>query len=246
MNLSGHSISAPAQRTYCSLNGFMTQLFVISTDYWVLVIAICTFLMLADFDQLSQRIQRFRLILYIAPWFFASLWAGIGLGVAGYGNIGACGLYLSLYSDSFSNLSPGCWFTSDPVRLYVNFIPRWLIVAIILGLYLRLYFIIQRVHKQFAIVESETRSSLHMSSQQNSSTRNTVSVSMATSASQSSETKVSGSGASDDGVVDTYVEPPERSDEMAANAARLRKVRTGSIVDSQREMLTLGRRSPTR
>lgn len=40
-------------------------------------------------------------------------------------------------------------------RLLVNFIPRWLIILVILGLYVRLYFIIHRAHKRFESFEDD-------------------------------------------------------------------------------------------
>jgi hypothetical protein len=49
---------------------------------------------------------------------------------------------------SLTNLT-GCWFTSDKVRLLANFIPRWIIIAIILAMYARLYYILHRAHKSF-------------------------------------------------------------------------------------------------
>lgn len=42
----------------------------------------------------------------------------------------------------------GCWFTSDKLRLLINFIPRWLIVIAILALYARVYFVIHKVHTE--------------------------------------------------------------------------------------------------
>src|SRR6187549_3857106 len=67
VNLSGNLLSDPKQKRFCSYNGFMAQFFVVQSkfacplfwkllwictnvptaDYWVLVIAVCTFLILA-------------------------------------------------------------------------------------------------------------------------------------------------------------------------------------------------------
>jgi hypothetical protein len=92
MNVSGRLIGAPEQAGFCSFNGFMTQFFVIQTDYWVLVIAICTYLILADYKRPSSWVQDNRKLLWLLPWFFSVLWASVGLGVTGYGDIGACKL----------------------------------------------------------------------------------------------------------------------------------------------------------
>ncbi|KAF2869668.1 G protein-coupled glucose receptor regulating Gpa2-domain-containing protein [Massariosphaeria phaeospora] len=139
MNLSGHTIGDPRQQKFCSFNGFMTQLFVVQTDYWVLVIAICTFLILANYKHMSTWIQEHRVVLWLLPWGLSSLWAAIGLASAGYGNIGAW-----------------CWFTSDKVRLLVNFIPRWLIIIVILVLYARLYRLIYTAHNRFMSFNDDT------------------------------------------------------------------------------------------
>ncbi|KAH8598474.1 G protein-coupled glucose receptor regulating Gpa2-domain-containing protein [Bisporella sp. PMI_857] len=132
MNLSGLSIGVENQKVFCSFNGFMIQVFVVQTDYWVLAIAVCTYLILSDHKRQSTWIQEHRIVIWLLPWFFSILWAALGLGIVGYGDIGAW-----------------CWFTSDRVRLFVNFIPRWTIVIIILGLYIRLYFLIHRAHNRF-------------------------------------------------------------------------------------------------
>ncbi|KAK4170520.1 hypothetical protein QBC43DRAFT_250142 [Cladorrhinum sp. PSN259] len=131
-NVSGRLIGAPEQAKFCSFNGFMTQLFVIQTDYWVLTIAICTYLILADHKRSSVWIQGHLLILWALPWVLSSLLALIGLLVLGYGDIGAW-----------------CWFTSDAVRLYVNFVQRWAIVVVMMLLYARLYYLLFRAHRHW-------------------------------------------------------------------------------------------------
>ncbi|PSN73254.1 hypothetical protein BS50DRAFT_596884 [Corynespora cassiicola Philippines] len=132
VNLAGHPLGDPSQKKFCSFNGFMTQLFVVQTDYWVLLIAISTYLILANHKYSSTWIQNHKIILWLVPWGLSSLWAALGLALADYGDIGAW-----------------CWFTSDKVRLLVNFIPRWLIIIIILALYARLYRIIYNAHSRF-------------------------------------------------------------------------------------------------
>ena len=49
----------------------------------------------------------------------------------------------------------GCWFPSDKTRLLVNFLPRWLIIFIILAMYLHLYILIYKTHHDFAGANSE-------------------------------------------------------------------------------------------
>lgn len=102
MNVSGRWIGAPEQASFCSFNGFMTQVFVIQTDYWVFIIAIYTYFVLTDHKRCSTWIQTHPLVPWVLPWLLSTLWASVGLGVTGYGDIGAW-----------------CWFTSDEVRLLV-------------------------------------------------------------------------------------------------------------------------------
>ena len=49
-----------------------------------------------------------------------------------------------------------CWFASDRTRLLVNFIPRWIIIFIIIALYLRLTYILLRIQKQLESTEEDT------------------------------------------------------------------------------------------
>ncbi|KAF2813316.1 uncharacterized protein BDZ99DRAFT_382497 [Mytilinidion resinicola] len=132
VNISGHIISEKPQEKFCDFNGFMTQVFVVQTDYWVLLIAVCTFFIVANYKRQSQWVQEHRIILWCLPWGFSILWAALGMGLIGYGDIGAW-----------------CWFTSDKTRLLVNFIPRWLIIIAILALYARLYLLIHKAHNRF-------------------------------------------------------------------------------------------------
>ncbi|KAF2496188.1 family A G protein-coupled receptor-like protein [Lophium mytilinum] len=132
VNISGHIISEKPQEKFCDFNGFMTQVFVVQTDYWVLLIAVCTFFIVANHKRQSTWVQEHRIILWCLPWGFSILWAALGMGLIGYGDIGAW-----------------CWFTSDKVRLLVNFIPRWLIILTLLALYARLYLLIHKAHNRF-------------------------------------------------------------------------------------------------
>ncbi|KAL6364179.1 hypothetical protein LRP88_02095 [Fusarium phalaenopsidis] len=130
-NIAGRDIAAPEQAALCSFNGFMTQVFVIQTDYWVLLISLCTYFILAGYKTPSFWVQDNRLILAALPWVLSVTWAGIGLGTVGYGNIGAW-----------------CWFTSDEIRLLVNFIPRWAIIVAILFMYGSLYYMLHQAHRR--------------------------------------------------------------------------------------------------
>ncbi|KAL4916042.1 hypothetical protein BDW62DRAFT_203047 [Aspergillus aurantiobrunneus] len=122
MNLSGRHIWAEEQRAFCSFNGSMNQMFVIQTDYWILLIAVCTYLILMD-HAAAAWIQDYRVALWCVPWVLPTLWAALGLGLV------------------------GCWFTSDRIRLLVNLAPRWAIIATILALYTRLCIFLYQSHR---------------------------------------------------------------------------------------------------
>lgn len=49
----------------------------------------------------------------------------------------------------------GCWFTSDRTRLLVNFLPRWIIIVLMLLLYARLHFVLHRAHNNFMSFDEE-------------------------------------------------------------------------------------------
>lgn len=54
------------------------------------MIAICTFLILANHKHKSSWIRRHRIILWSLPWGFSLAWATLGVGLDGYSNIGGC------------------------------------------------------------------------------------------------------------------------------------------------------------
>ena len=180
VNLAGHNISKPSQKTFCSFNGFNIQVFVVQSrswslcfststdiqkaDYWVLSIAVCTYLILASHKNQSTWIQDHQALVWCIPWFLSILWAAVGLGVVGYGDIGACGSTLLLPWHYVYWHIKGCWFTSDRTRLLVNFIPRWIIIITILALYIRLYFIIHKAHSRFMSFDEDAVGSLQTGS----------------------------------------------------------------------------------
>lgn len=111
MNLAGRFIGAPEQRTFCNINGFGTQFFVIQSrcsgnqlifsnmtlmrgaaDYWVLSIAICTFFLIADRRRPAKWVQDHRPVVFAIPWIVSATWAILGLCLKAYDNIGACEL----------------------------------------------------------------------------------------------------------------------------------------------------------
>ncbi|KAK6529686.1 hypothetical protein TWF281_008849 [Arthrobotrys megalospora] len=129
-NVAGGDLALEASKTACSVNGFLTQVFVVQTDWWVLVIAIATYIILGNFKAQSQFIQTHVWIPWVGPWVLSIIIAVVCHLVLGYGYIGGW-----------------CWLTSDLMRLLVNFIPRWLIVIAIALIYIRLYMIVRKARK---------------------------------------------------------------------------------------------------
>ncbi|GAA92190.1 hypothetical protein AKAW_10304 [Aspergillus luchuensis IFO 4308] len=133
LNTSGIEIWNPSLKTFCGFNGLMAQTFLVQillADYWILSIAICTYLILMDYIHAASWVQNHKAALWCIPWGLSILWAVLGLVVVGYGYAGGW-----------------CWFTSDRVRLFVNFIPRWTIILVILCIYTRLCVFLYRSHK---------------------------------------------------------------------------------------------------
>ncbi|KXH36305.1 hypothetical protein CSAL01_02675 [Colletotrichum salicis] len=136
MNLSGRLIKDPQQASFCSLNGFMAQVFVIQTDYWVLTIGVCTFFILTGQRKRASWVQNHEVVIWGLPWVSSVVWASIGLGAAGYKSIGAW-----------------CWFKSDKVRLLANFVPRWIIIFIMFALYAYLALVLYRAHNRLSSMQ---------------------------------------------------------------------------------------------
>ncbi|PYI02810.1 hypothetical protein BO78DRAFT_214403 [Aspergillus sclerotiicarbonarius CBS 121057] len=143
LNVSGSEIWGPSLQPFCSFNGFMAQAFIVQTDYWILSIAICTYLILMDYTRAASWVQNHRIAFWCVPWSFSLLWAALGLVIVGYGNTGGW-----------------CWFTSDRVRLFANFIPRWAIIFVILCIYTRLCLFLYRSHKAISSDHEVTRETL--------------------------------------------------------------------------------------
>ncbi|KAK1541788.1 hypothetical protein CPAR01_05175 [Colletotrichum paranaense] len=136
MNLGGRLIDDPEQTDFCKLNGFMAQVFVIQTDYWVLNIAICTFFILTGQRKRASWVQNHEVVIWGLPWFFSVLWASVGLSLNGYHSIGAW-----------------CWFKSDKTRLLANFVPRWIIITIMFVLYAYLALVLFRAQNRLSSMQ---------------------------------------------------------------------------------------------
>ncbi|RAH53370.1 hypothetical protein BO85DRAFT_381590 [Aspergillus piperis CBS 112811] len=147
LNTSGIEIWNPSLKTFCSFSGLMAQTFLVQillADYWILSIAICTHLILMDYVHAASWVQNHKAALWCIPWGLSILWAVLGLVIVGYGYAGGW-----------------CWFTSDRVRLFVNFIPRWTIILVILCIYTRICVFLYRSHKALSSDQEVTLQTPH-------------------------------------------------------------------------------------
>ncbi|EPS35428.1 hypothetical protein H072_11174 [Dactylellina haptotyla CBS 200.50] len=129
-HVGGDDLALPENKTTCTVNGFLTQVFVVQTDWWILIIAIVTYIILGNFKSASHFMQTHVWIPWLPPWIVSIIIAVVCQAVVGYGYIGGW-----------------CWLTSDMNRLLVNFIPRWIIVIAIAIIYARLYMIVRKARK---------------------------------------------------------------------------------------------------
>ncbi|KAK6340729.1 hypothetical protein TWF696_009053 [Orbilia brochopaga] len=136
MHVNGGDLALEENQTACTVNGYLTQIFVVQTDYWILIIAIATYILLGSMKNASHFIQRHAWLPWLPPWILSIGIAVVCEETIGYGYIGGW-----------------CWLTSDVMRLLINFIPRWLIVVVIALIYARLYMIVRSARKWEVEVE---------------------------------------------------------------------------------------------
>ncbi|KAF3942021.1 hypothetical protein ABW19_dt0200045 [Dactylella cylindrospora] len=130
IDVGGGDLGSADSKAACDATGFLTQVFVVQTDYWILIIAIATYIILGNFKGASHFIQTNAWLPWVPPWIISVVMAIVCQEILGYGYIGAW-----------------CWLTSDIMRLVVNFIPRWIIVIAIALIYTRLYMIVRKARK---------------------------------------------------------------------------------------------------
>lgn len=59
-------------------------------DYWVLAIAICTYMILSGRRAQSAWLHDHKVVIWALTWLPSLLWATLGLMIVGYSDIGAC------------------------------------------------------------------------------------------------------------------------------------------------------------
>ncbi|KAH8147060.1 uncharacterized protein LAJ45_08859 [Morchella importuna] len=120
--MSGRVINQQDHPKLCSTSGFLTQLFVVQTDYWALTIAINTWIMVGWGGKYAKFIRDSVGVIWAIPWLLSITCASVSLALVGYGDVGAW-----------------CWFQNDGMSLFINYIPRWTIVFVIMTIYISLF-----------------------------------------------------------------------------------------------------------
>ncbi|KAJ6256034.1 hypothetical protein Dda_9126 [Drechslerella dactyloides] len=126
--LLGDENSSPDSRNFCTVNGFFIQFFFLQIDLWQLTIAITTVVFLlwpcSTLDWARERIY----VLWIIPWV-----ASLAIGMIAYGVWG------------YHDLGTYCWLEPPMVRLFFNYIPRWVIIITCLITYGWIFWLIRKV-----------------------------------------------------------------------------------------------------
>jgi hypothetical protein len=112
VNLAGHNIGTPLEKTFAVsmdlpsrfsrykvdylYGSIVTCADLLEADYWVLIIAVCTYLILASHKHQSALIQDHKIVVWVLSWFFSMLWASVRTTVVRYSDIRACKLALTI------------------------------------------------------------------------------------------------------------------------------------------------------
>ncbi|KAF3927007.1 hypothetical protein ABW20_dc0110369 [Dactylellina cionopaga] len=141
--------SSPSNSIFCSANGFLTQFFFAQIDIWQLTIAIVTWFMLSGptSAKMLKWAREHVYALFLFPWIISLIAAFFGFGIWDYADVGAY-----------------CWLGSTHVRLYFNYLPRWVIIFACLAIYVHIFRIIRRsrrmakFQKKYRATNAEKRS----------------------------------------------------------------------------------------
>ncbi|EPS43281.1 hypothetical protein H072_2752 [Dactylellina haptotyla CBS 200.50] len=128
--LIGQKVSSPANSNFCSANGFLTQFFFAQIDVWQVVIALVTLIMMSGPSTPLKWAREHVWALWLFPWLVSLIAAFFGFGIWDYADVGGF-----------------CWLGSIRVRLFFNFLPRWIIIFCTLLVYIHVYQIILRARR---------------------------------------------------------------------------------------------------
>ncbi|TLS24208.1 hypothetical protein PpBr36_08827 [Pyricularia pennisetigena] len=132
LDLANQPLTTATNYSACVCDGFMVQTFVTQSDYWILTVAIYTFIIVTGQKQTAAWIENHQLIVLAIPWVLSLASAGISLTIATYNDIGSW-----------------CWIHEENIRLWYNFVPRWTIIVAMLVMYARISVVLRKAQKGF-------------------------------------------------------------------------------------------------
>ncbi|KAF3104030.1 hypothetical protein TWF569_007764 [Orbilia oligospora] len=129
--VTGREISSPWNEGFCSANGFLMQLFFAQIDVWQISIALITLLMLSGPSMVLKWIRENVWAVWLFPWLVSLIAAFFAFGFWDYANVGGF-----------------CWLESRNIRLYFNYIPRWIVIFVCLVIYIAVYRLILHARRR--------------------------------------------------------------------------------------------------
>ncbi|BFZ61957.1 hypothetical protein YB2330_003035 [Saitoella coloradoensis] len=111
---------------FCTANGVFTQWFIVQSDYWVLVIALCTYAVFRPPGPTSLLRRALPYLLHL-PYTLSLLQSILGATLIGYIDVGSW-----------------CWFGSDKTRFLWNYTQRISIGLVITAIYVKLWTVLRR------------------------------------------------------------------------------------------------------
>ncbi|KAL5940621.1 hypothetical protein ACKVV1_008288 [Pyricularia oryzae] len=138
LDLANQPLTAASNYSACVCDGFMVQLFVTQSDYWILTIAIYTFIIVTGQKQTAAWIDNHQPVVLVIPWALSLISAGVSLTITSYNDIGSW-----------------CWIHQESVRLWYNFVPRWTIIVAMLVMYARISVVLRKAQRGFGTAVSK-------------------------------------------------------------------------------------------
>ncbi|KAI6380798.1 hypothetical protein MCOR25_001472 [Pyricularia grisea] len=137
LDLANQPLTAISNYSACVCDGFMVQLFVTQSDYWILMIAIYTFIIVTGQNQTAAWIDNHQIIVLAIPWAISVTSASVSLTISSYNDIGSW-----------------CWIHEENIRLWYNFVPRWTIIIAMLVMYARISVVLRKAQRGFGTAAS--------------------------------------------------------------------------------------------
>ncbi|KAK6332113.1 hypothetical protein TWF718_002647 [Orbilia javanica] len=132
--MTGQEISSPSNEKFCSANGFLMQLFFAQIDVWQISIALITLLMLSGPSVVLKWIRENVWAVWLFPWLVSLIATFFAFGFWDYADVGGF-----------------CWLGSRNIRLYFNYIPRWIVIFACLVIYIAVYRLILHARRRAKI-----------------------------------------------------------------------------------------------